>query len=400
MPSLTEIEIKNAKPREKRYKLMDRDGLFIEIMSSGAKYWRWRYWFNGKERKMSFGEYPLMSLRDARIKRDEMRKMVYDGKDPGAKKIQLLDEQQPTFGSVFEEWMEKRIIPVCTPGYSKQVRARIKTHILPYIKDAAIASITSLDLLNVLRRIESRGTIDIAHRVKQICGQVFQYGIATGVCENDPSFPLKGALQAHKIKHQASIIDPRQVGALMLAIDSYPATIVRCAMKLQALTFVRPGELRRAEWTEINTQQAEWLIPSEKMKMRRPHVVPLSAQALNTLEEVRICSGHGRYIFPSARTPAGNRPMSENAVLAALRSMGYEKGVMTAHGFRSTASTLLNANGWNRDVVERQLAHQESNSVRASYNFAEYLPERRKMMQWWADYLDELRKGRPADSAN
>jgi integrase len=321
--------------------------------------------------------------------------MVYEGRDPADyKKIQPTEKPMPTFGSVFDEWMEKRIIPVCTQGYAKQVRSRIKTHILPHLKDTPIASITSLELLNVLRRIEARGTIDIAHRVKQICGQVFQYGIATGVCENDPSFPLRGAMKAHKLKHQASIIDPRQVGALIAAIDSYPAIIVRCAMKFQSVTFVRPGELRMAEWAEINEPQAEWIIPAEKMKMRRPHIVPLSIQASEILKEIKICTGHGRYVFPSARIPAGNRPMSENAVLAALRSMGYEKGIMTGHGFRSTASTLLNANGWNRDVIERQLAHQESNSVRASYNFAEYLPERRKMMQWWADYLDELKSGK------
>ncbi|MDR1508496.1 MAG: tyrosine-type recombinase/integrase [Synergistaceae bacterium] len=390
--ALTEVQIKKARPFDKRYILTDQNGLYLEVMTTGAKYWRVRYWFNKHERRISIGEYPLVSLKEARIKRDEIRKMIYEGKDPvNFKKIQPTETPRPTFGSVFDEWMEKRIIPVCTQGYAKQVRSRMKTHILPYLRDTSIASITSLDLLNVLRRIEARGTIDIAHRVKQICGQVFQYGIATGVCENDPSFPLRGALKAHKLKHQASIIDPRQVGALMAAIDSYPATIVRCAMKFQALTFVRPGELRMGEWAEINVPQAEWIIPAEKMKMRRPHIVPLSVQAFEILEEIKICTGHGRYIFPSARTPAGNRPMSENGILAALRSMGYEKGVMTGHGFRSTASTLLNANGWNRDVIERQLAHQESNSVRASYNFAEYLPERRKMMQWWADYLDELK---------
>jgi integrase len=398
MPSLTEIQVKNAKPREKRYKLADADGLILEVMTSGAKFWRVRYWLHKKEHLLSVGEYPMVSLREARIRRDEIRKMIYDGQDPSIyKKSQRAIDCRPTFGFVFEEWMEKRIIPVCTPKYAEQTRSRVKRHILPFLRDSVASDITSLVLLNVLRRIEAKGTTDIAHRMKQICGQIFQYGIAAGMCENDPSAPLKGALLAHKPKHQASIIDPRQVGALMTAIEAYPSTIVRCAMQLQALTFVRPVELRKAEWTEINASQAEWIIPAEKMKMRRPHIIPLSAQSLIILEKLRELSGHGRYIFPSARTPAGNRPMSENAVLAALRSMGFEKGVMTGHGFRSTASTLLNANGWNRDVIERQLAHMESNSVRASYNFAEYLPERRKMMQWWADYLDAL-KGRDADN--
>jgi integrase len=318
--------------------------------------------------------------------------MIYEGQDPAIfNNTPDNDEQKHTFGSIFEEWMEKRIVPVCTPRYTAQVRAQMKRHILPFVGDVPISSVTSLELLKVLRQIEMRGTTDIAHRVKQTCGQVFRYGIAAGVCGSDPSAALQGAMKAHKVRHMAGIIDPRQVRTLLLSIDSYPATAVRCAMKFQALTFVRPGELRYAEWAEIDYEKAEWLIPEERMKKRRPHIVPLSVQALNALDEVRARTGHGRYIFPSSRTPAGNRPMSENAVLAALRSMGFEKSVMTGHGFRSTASTLLNANGWNRDVIERQLAHQESNTVRASYKFAEYLTERRRMMQWWADYLDGLR---------
>lgn len=392
---LTEMQVKAAKPGEKRYSIRDDNGLYLDVMTSGSKYWRIRYWFAGKERRLSLGEYPILSLKEARFKRDAVRKMVHDGIDPTSQAIRTSEEiQTATFGSTFEEWMDKRITPVCTPRYAAQVRSRITMHILPYLSNTPIADISSLDLLNVLRRMEARGTTDIAHRVKQICGQVFRYGIATGVCDNDPSVALKGALLAHKMKHMASIIDPRELARLLQAIDVYPHTIVRCAMKLQALTFVRPTELRTAEWSEISIENAEWIIPKEKMKMRTPHVVPLSTQSLEVLEEIRACSGHGRYVFPSGRAPAGNRPMSENGVLAALRSMGFEKSVMTGHGFRSTASTLLNANGWNKDYIERQLAHQDRDSVRASYNFADYLPERREMMQWWGNYLDLLRDNR------
>ena len=390
--ALTEIQVKSAKAGDKRYSLNDRDGLYLDVMTSGSKYWRFRYWFGGKEHRISLGQYPLMSLKDARFKRDAARKMLHDGADPGKRELPTSDDDRgATFGKVYREWISKRIAPTCTPRYTAQIESRITRHILPHLDNTPIADISSLDLLNVLRRIEARGTTDISHRVKQICGQIFRYGIATGACENDPSSSLKGALQTHKMKHMASIIEPRGVGKLLRAIDSYPRTVVRCAMKLQALTFVRPTELRSAEWTEIDFAKAEWTIPMEKMKMRTPHIVPLSRQTIEVLEEVRVCSGHGQYVFPSGRTPAGNRPMSENGVLAALRSMGFEKDVMTGHGFRSTASTLLNANGWNKDYIERQLAHQDRDSVRASYNFADYLPERREMMQWWADYLDTLR---------
>jgi integrase len=389
---LTEIQIKNAKADKKRYQLADRDGLYLDIMESGSKYWRLRYWLCKKEHRISLGEYPLVSLKEARAKRDAARKMILDGINPADQKTMAMEDAAPaTFGAVFEEWMSKRITPVCTPRYAGQVQSRVTRHILPHLKNTPIAEITSLDMLGVLRRIEARGTIDIAHRVKQICGQVFRYGIATGVCDSDPTLALRGAIQAHKLKHHASIIDPRQVGALLRAIDAYPTTVVRCAMKFLALTFVRSVELREAEWGEIDIAGKLWQIPAERMKMRKIHLVPLSVQALAILDEIRVCIGHGRYIFPSARTPAGNRPMSDNAILAALRYMGFEKEVMTGHGFRSTASTLLNANGWNKDYIERQLAHQESNSVRASYNFADYMKERATMMQWWADYLDGLR---------
>ncbi|WP_455611423.1 tyrosine-type recombinase/integrase [Cloacibacillus porcorum] len=391
---LTEMLIKNAKAQDKRYKLLDRDGLYLEVMTSGAKYWRLRYWFEKKEHRIALGEYPSISLKEARMRRDMARKLLHEGIDPKRQKVVSGDQPDTaaTFGSTFEEWMTKRINPVCSPSYIKQVRSRVVTHLLPYLANTLINEISSLDLLNVIRRIEANGTIDVAHRVKQISGQVFRYGIATGVCENDPSVALKGALQAHKPKHRASIIDPRQLAVLLQAIEAYPSTVVRCAMKLQVLTFVRPIELRAAEWSEIDISATQWIIPGPRMKMRQPHVVPLSTQALAVLEELRQRTGLGRYVFPSARSPKGNRPMSENAVLVALRSMGFEKDIICGHGFRGTASTLLNANGWNRDYIERQLAHQDPNSVRASYNFADYLPERREMMQWWGDYLDKLKK--------
>jgi integrase len=264
-------------------------------------------------------------------------------------------------------------------------------HLLPFLGDKDIASITPADILPVFQRLAGMEKWEMLSRIRSITSQIFRYGVATGRCQNDPTYALRGAIISPRPRHYSSIRKPSEVGALMRAITSYPYEQVRCALLFSALTFCRPGEIRNAEWAEIDKD--EWRIPQEKMKMNRPHIVPLSRQALKVLEEMRDISGGGKYVFPSNRTPT--RPMSENTILAALRSMGYTKDQMTPHGFRSMASTLLNENGFNRDWIERQLAHVEGNSVRAAYNYAEYLPERRKMMQWWADYLDTLRQSVP-----
>ena len=282
--------------------------------------------------------------------------------------------------------------PKWVKGHSDKIFRRLERNIFPNLGGRPIADITSRELLGVLRKVESRGAIETAHRTKQNCSQVFRYAVATGRAERDPTIELRGALTPSRERHHPSITDPKGIGGLLRAIDGYDGSLVtKCALRLAPLTFVRPGELRRAEWAEFNLDKAEWRIPPERMKMRELHIVPLSAQAVDAVKELQPLTGRGKYVFPGART--NGRPMSENTVNAALRRLGYSKDQMTGHGFRSMASTHLNEHGWHRDAIERQLAHAERDGVRAAYNFAEHLPERRRMMQAWADYLDALKAG-------
>ena len=284
------------------------------------------------------------------------------------------------------------VLPEVGKGPFGQIFRRLERNIFPNLGGRPIADITSRELLGVLRKVESRGAIETAHRTKQNCSQVFRYAVATGRAERDPTIELRGALTPSRERHHPSITDPKGIGGLLRAIDGYDGSLVtKCALRLAPLTFVRPGELRRAEWAEFNLDKAEWRIPPERMKMRELHIVPLSAQAVDAVKELQPLTGRGKYVFPGART--NGRPMSENTVNTALRRLGYSKDQMTGHGFRSMASTHLNEHGWHRDAIERQLAHAERDGVRAAYNFAEHLPERRRMMQAWADYLDALKAG-------
>ncbi|UZR27878.1 tyrosine-type recombinase/integrase [Methylococcus mesophilus] len=394
---LTDTEIRRAKPKEKAYKLSDEKGLYLEIMPNGARYWRMKYRFEGKEKRAAFGVYPEVTLKEARDKRDEARKLLAQGIDPTEHKRAIKAAKaaltEHSFEVIAREWHQK-VSSAWTPGHSENVLSRLEQNIFPAIGDKPISTITAPDLLKTLRETESRAP-ETARRLRQTCGQIFRYAIATGRAERDLSGDLRGALTpAGAKRHHASITKPAEIGDLLRNIDGYHGSVVvRAALRLAPLVFVRPGELRQAEWSEINFEAAEWRIPGPKMKMRSVHVVPLSQQALTVLQNLQPLTGHGRYVFPSDRSPKGDRCLSENAVLAALRRMGYEKGEMTGHGFRSMASTLLNEQGWHRDAVERQLAHAERNAVRAAYNYAEHLPERRKMMQAWADYLDRLKQG-------
>lgn len=389
---LSETKVRTAKPKKSPQKLFDGGGLFLLVTPSGGKLWNLKYRFNGKEKKLSLGSYPEISLAEARQRREEARTLVANKVDPGEiKKAQLAAEsaQADTFEVIAREW-HSRFAPTWAKSHAGKIIRRFELYVFPWIGTKEITSISAKEMLEVLRRVEEKGIIETAHRIQQSCGRVFRYAIATGRAERDPTGDLRGALPPANTKHMASIIDPREIGGLLRAIDGYNGSIVtRCALQLAPLVFVRPGELRHAEWTEIDFDAKEWRIPAEKMKSKFQHIVPLSKQSVKVLREIMPLTGKGKYVFPSPRT--GNRPMSDNAVLAALRRMGYEKDEMSGHGFRSMASTLLNEQGWNRDAIERQLAHTEKNSVRASYNFAEYLPERRKMMQSWADYLDSLR---------
>ena len=390
---LTDVAIKNAKPGSKPLRLSAGKGLVLLVLPNGTRSWRFRYRFNGKANMMSLGSYPDLSLAKAIEKRDDLRKMIVAGIDPSqAKKAQKAsDSGADSFETIAREWFEK-FSPIWSPSHGERIIRRLERDIFPWIGKRPVNEIKAPELLSVLRRIESRGAVETAHRASQNCGQVFRYAIATGRAERDPSADLKGAIPPTKTKHHASITDPAEIGKLLRVIDAYSGgLIVRCALRIAPMVFVRPGELRRAEWSEIDFDKAEWVIPGIRMKMKEKHIVPLSRQALEILRELHPLTEESRYIFPSPRT--FDRPMSDNAILAALRSMGYTGDMMTGHGFRSMASTLLNEQGWNRDAIERQLAHAERDEIRAAYNYAQHLPERKKMMQAWADYLDSLRKG-------
>jgi integrase len=390
---LTNVVVLNAKPQEKPYKLIDGRGLYVLINKAG-KYFRWDYRFAGKRKTLALGIYPEISLKEAREKHEDLRRLLARDIDPmemkKQKKAEVLAEVENSFEFVAREWFAKNKV-VWTARHADTIISRLQNNIFPWLGAVEISAISAPMLLEALRRIEERGATETAHRVKQICGQVFRYAIATGRAERDPSFDLRGALAPTKSKSMATITDPQKIGILMRAIDGYQGSLItRCALKFAPLTFVRPGELRHAEWTEINLEESEWKIPSEKMKMRTVHIVPLSVQAIAILKEIQPLTGKGKYVFPSLRS--GGRPMSNNTILVALRSMGYSKDEMTGHGFRAMASTLLHEQGWPPDVIERQLAHRERNSVKAAYNHAQYLPERRRMMQAWADYLDSLKE--------
>lgn len=390
---LTDTAVRNAKPdTSKTLQLKDERGLYLEIPPKGSKRWRLRYWIKGKENRLSLGLYPEISLKEARELRDEARKLIAKGIDPSAIRKGVAAEKQATgetFQIIAEEWHEK-FRHTWADNTAKTVIERLQKDIFPYIGARPIREITPPELLAVIRRIESRGAVETARRDLQKCGEIFRYALATGRAERDIAADLRGAIAPPAKRHFASIHEPKIIGELLRAIDGYQGSpVTRCALQLAPLTFVRPGELRHAEWSEIDLEAGEWRIPAARMKMREKHIVPLSQQALDVLQELHPLTGGGNYVFPGARS--ASRPMSENAVLAALRRMGYDKGEMTGHGFRSMASTILHEQGWLSDVVERQLAHGDRNKVRASYNFAQHLDKRREMMQAWANYLDTLR---------
>ena len=391
---LTDTAIRNAKPLERQYKLSDEKGMYLLVNSSG-RYFRLDYRFAGKRKTLALGVYPDVKLVEARERRDEAKKLIANGIDPGqerkTKKILRIEQTESTFEAVAREWHEKYASTWAESHATKIIR-RFEIYIFPWLGSRPIAEITPPELLAALRMIESKGILETAHRAHQNCGQVFRYAIATGRASRDPSADLRGALPPANHERMSTITEPKKIGELLRTIDGYEGTpVAKCALKLAPLVFVRPGELRHAEWLEVDLDAAEWRIPAEKMKMKDPHIVPLSSQAVEILTEILPITGKGRYVFPSVRTNA--RPMSDNTVLAALRRMGFTKEEMSGHGFRAMASTVLHEQGWPSDVIERQLAHAERNSIKAAYNHAQHLPERRKMMQAWADYLDSLRDG-------
>jgi integrase len=400
---LTNIQVDKAKPEAKDRKLFDEKGLYLLVKSGGHKWWRFKYRFGSRadgkpgkaEKVLALGVYPEVSLKRAREKRDEARRLLSDGIDPSAERKAAEETQRVahlgTFEAVAREWLKRQ-----SWGEShgaKNIR-RLEQHVFPWIGQHALANVKRADIRGVLRRIEGTGRVETAYRVLQLCRAIFEYAIAEEICEHTPCNGLSKTLLPRSKRHHASITDPKKVGELMRAIGGFSGTLpVACALRLAPLLFVRPGELRKADWSEFDLDGAhpQWRIPAPRMKMREQHIVPLAKQAVAILRELHPLTGPDGYVFPSVRN--ASRPMSENTLNVSLRRLGYDRDTMTAHGFRSLASSLLNEQQWNKDAIERQLAHGERDKVRAAYNQADYLSERRKMMQSWADYLDTLRAG-------
>ena len=394
--ALSDTAIRKIKPTEKPYKVADEKGLHLLVSTTGGKLWRMKYRFEGKEKLLSFGAYPDVPLIRAREKRDDARRLLADGIDPSehrkVHKAMRAEVAGNTFEAVAREWFSKEL-PGWAPAQAVKMTGILGKNLYPWLGNRPITEIKVPELLTTLRRMEDRGALETAKRALQCCGQIFRYAIATGRAERDITPDLRGALSKSRPQHYAAITDPAKVGGLLRAIDSYTGTFsVQCALKLAALLFVRPGELRKAEWSEIDLERAEWNIPAARMKMGEPHLVPLCQQALVVLRALHPLTGHGHFVFPGERSHA--RPMSENSVNAALRNMGYPKDEMTGHGFRAMARTILDeVLGVRPDFIEHQLAHAVRDPNGRAYNRTAHLVERRKMMQQWADYLDKLKAG-------
>ena len=391
---LTDTAVRNAKPSTKPTKLFDERGLFLIVTPAGGKWWRFRYKVDGKEKLLSLGVYPDVGLKDARQRRDDARKLLADSIDPGenrkAVKAAKAERGANSFEVVAREWYAK-YSPNWAEHHGNRIIRRFERDIFPWIGRRPIADVTAPDLLSALRRIENRGALETAHRALGNCGQVFRYAVATGRAIRDPSGDLRGALSPVKGEHFAAVTEPKQVAGLLRTLDSYQGTLtVACALKLAPLVFVRPGELRKAEWSDIDFDAAEWRYTVTKTKTE--HIVPLATQAVVILRELHALTGTGRYVFPGART--NGRPMSDNAILAAMRRLSIGKDEMSGHGFRAMARTILDeVLGVRPDLIEHQLAHAVKDPNGRAYNRTAHLPERREMMQLWADYLDKLKAG-------
>jgi integrase len=390
---LNDTRVRNAKGGQRPIKLSDGGGLYLLITPNGSKLWRLAYRFGGKQKSLALGVYSTTTLKQARERRDAAKQLLTDNIDPSIQR--RIDKQIAMNGNTFRAVAGELLEKLEREGLANVTLTKkrwLLDFAYPSIGDRPTDKITAPELLSVLRRVEARGRYETARRLRSTCGMVFRYAIATGRAERDVSIDLRGALTTQKVTHRAAIVDPASIGALLRAIDGYDGLLVtKFALRLAPLVFVRPGELRKAEWSEFDLEGSEWRISESKMKMRRPHRVPLSRQVVAIIRGLQVISGGGRWLFPSVRTTT--RPMSENTLNAALRRLGYGSDQMTAHGFRGMASTQLNEMGrWNPDAIERQLGHQEMDDVRRAYmHAAEFWSERVRMMQVWADYLDELR---------
>jgi len=392
---LTHIDSLNAEIKDQAYKLPDAEGMYLHIYPTGAKYWRLKYRFMGKQKVFALGVFPEVSLAKARDKRTEARKLLSEGKDPAAVKKETVRQAvlnaENTFKALTKEWHEINKSK-WTQNHGSKILRRFELHIFPYIGERPIKEIKPLELLEAIRKIENKGATELSHKLVQTCSSVFRYAILTGRAEYNPAGDLKGALKAHKEKHYPTI-SAKELPTFYKKLEEAKTSLLnKLAIKLLLLTFLRQGELRRAEWEHIDFVKKEWHVPAEHMKMREKHTIPLARQTIELLQEIHKITGDSKYIFPSQH-PQKNSIMSENTIGSVIKKrMGY-KGKMVGHGVRALASTILNENGFPSDVIERQLAHAERNKVRAAYNRAEYLDDRRKMMQWWADYLDRAANG-------
>lgn len=387
--ALTEVAIRAAKAGEKPRKIFDGAGLFLLVTPAGSRLWRFKFQHQGREKLLALGKYPDVSLRMARDRRDAARRQLAEGIDPTAERRAERAATMETFKAIALEWLDSREAAVTERVQARRKR-RFEQFLFPSLGSTPVAQVRAPDLLAALRRVEVRGKNETAHRLRSECGAVFRYAIATGRADRDPASALRGALAPVVVRNHASITDPARIGELLRAIDGYRGHLpTEYALKLLPLLFVRPGELRLAPWSEISFADAMWRIPGERMKMRDPHLVPLSTQAIALLRELKASSGDGLLLFPSVRSP--ERPISNNTLNAALRRMGFTHDQIVSHGFRSMASTSLNEQGWHPDLIELQLAHAERNEVRSAYNRAQRIDERRKMMQAWADYLGGLK---------
>ncbi|MBF6648957.1 integrase arm-type DNA-binding domain-containing protein [Methylobacter sp. BlB1] len=391
---LSDTAIRNAKPTEKPYKMPDEKGMYLLVHPNGGKYFRLDYRFVGKRKTLSLGVYPDTSLKQARERRDTAKKQIADGIDPSiTRKIEKAGSIENTFKAVADEFLEANS-GKWSASHKKHIKECFERDVYPWLGSRPLKELSAVEVLTTLRRITARGALETAARTKQFIGQAIRYGIATGRAERDVTQDLRGALPSPVRGHFPAITEPKPLGQLLRDIDAYTGDfVVRTALQLQPLIFARPANLAAAEWDEFDLEAAEWRIAADKMKMKDAHIVPLSKQAIALLQDIHPLTGSKRYVFASNKGKRGNDPhISRESIGAAIRRMGYQ-GQHTAHGFRTTASTLLHEQGFHSDMIERQLSHAERNRIKAAYNRAQHLPERRKMMQAWADYLDSLKAG-------
>lgn len=391
---LTDVEVRSARPREKAYRLTDGLGMYLEVSPAGGKYWRFKYRFAGKEKRLALGVYPEVSAKEARMRRDDARRLLANGVDPGierrVQKAASVERAANSFEAVAREWFARQA-PGWAASHAEKIIGRLENDVFPWLGGRAIAEIRAPEVLSVLRRVEARGALDTAHRVHQNCGQVFRYAVATGRAERDVSADLRGALPPARHTHFASITEPADVAGLLRALDGFRGTfVVQCALRLAPMLFVRPGELRTAEWSQFDLDKAQWRYTVSKTKTE--HLVPLASQAVAILHELHALTGDRKYVFPGRDV---KKPMSGAAINAALRRMGFDtKTEITGHGFRAMARTILHEQlRFPSEVIEHQLAHKVADALGTAYNRTKFIDDRISMMQRWADYLEQLKAG-------